>query len=77
MRRVIVNFPFGCSGFGCDTTTVINILAHRDFVQRGLIQQEYRMKYSKELSQRISQELTGNLKVQNGFIIFYILRQNV
>ena len=51
-----------CPGFGCDSTTVINILTHRDSVQRGLIQQEYRAMYHEELSHRISSELNGNHK---------------
>lgn len=71
MRHVNVNLPFGCSGFGCDTTTVINILVHRDLTQRSLIQHEYRTKYSKELSSRVSSELKGSVKVQNDF--HYIL----
>ncbi|XP_068660171.1 annexin D5-like isoform X2 [Aristolochia californica] len=49
-------------GFGCDTATVVNILAHRDASQRALIQQEYRAMYSDDLSTRLSSELSGNLK---------------
>ncbi|KAG9457690.1 hypothetical protein H6P81_002198 [Aristolochia fimbriata] len=49
-------------GFGCDTAAVINILAHRDASQRSLIQYEYRAIYSDELSNRLSSELSGNLK---------------
>ncbi|CAH9146464.1 unnamed protein product [Cuscuta epithymum] len=49
-------------GFGCDTTAVINILAHRDASQRGLIQQEYRAMYSEELHKRLSSELSGDVK---------------
>ncbi|KAM6546745.1 hypothetical protein CsatB_027481 [Cannabis sativa] len=49
-------------GFGCDTAAVINILGHRNAAQRSLIQQEYRMMYSTELSKRISSELSGNVK---------------
>ncbi|KAK1385314.1 Annexin [Heracleum sosnowskyi] len=49
-------------GFGCDTAIVVNILAHRDLTQRGLIQHEYRLRYSKELSKRVSSELTGDVK---------------
>jgi annexin D len=52
----------GLPGFGCDSTAVINILTHRDTVQRGLIQQEYRAMYHEELSQRISSEISGNHK---------------
>ncbi|CAN4090439.1 unnamed protein product [Withania somnifera] len=49
-------------GFGCDTASVINILAHRDATQRGLIQQEYRAMYSGELTHRLSKELSGDNK---------------
>nr|ARK38546.1 annexin 6-2 [Triticum turgidum subsp. durum] len=49
-------------GFGCDSTTVINILAHRDAVQRGLIMQEYRAIYHQDLYHRLSTELSGNHK---------------
>ncbi|KAL5995511.1 hypothetical protein ACLOJK_025573 [Asimina triloba] len=50
------------AGFGCDTAAVVNILAHRDAMQRALIQQEYRNMYSDELSSRLSSELSGDLK---------------
>lgn len=49
-------------GFGCDTSAVINILAHRDSAQRSLIQQEYRTMYSEELLKRLSKELSGKLE---------------
>lgn len=49
-------------GFGCDTSAVINILAHRDASQRTLIQQEYRTMYSEDLNKRLSSELSGDLK---------------
>lgn len=52
-----------CLGFGCDTAAVVNILAHRDSMQRALIEQEYRTMYSEELSKRLSSELRGDLKV--------------
>ncbi|ONI35192.1 hypothetical protein PRUPE_1G521500 [Prunus persica] len=49
-------------GFGCDTTTVINILAHRDATQRAYLKQEYKTMYHEELSKRLSSELSGNTK---------------
>ncbi|XP_014756813.1 annexin D5 isoform X2 [Brachypodium distachyon] len=49
-------------GFGCDSTTVINILAHRNATQRALIMQEYRAIYHQDLYHRLSTELTGNHK---------------
>ncbi|XP_015584024.1 annexin D5 isoform X2 [Ricinus communis] len=50
-------------GFGCDTSVVINILAHRDATQRMLIQQEYRTIYSEDLLKRLSSELSGKLEI--------------
>ncbi|CAI8595072.1 unnamed protein product [Vicia faba] len=49
-------------GFGCDTSAVINILAHRDATQRACIQQEYKTTFSEELSKRLVSELTGKLE---------------
>lgn len=57
------------TGFGCDTSAVINILAHRDAAQRALIQQEYRTMYSEDLSHRISSELSGHLMVQKNYYV--------
>lgn len=50
------------SGFGCDTSAVINILAHRDATQRGYIQHEYRTMYHEDLLKRLTSELTGKLE---------------
>ncbi|KAI3989028.1 hypothetical protein MKX01_033064 [Papaver californicum] len=49
-------------GFGCDTPTVINILSHRDGIQRALIRQEYRNLKGEELAKRLSSELKGDTK---------------
>ncbi|XP_004299661.1 PREDICTED: annexin D5-like [Fragaria vesca subsp. vesca] len=49
-------------GFGCDTSSVISILAHRDSIQRAQIAREYRTMYSEDLSKRLSSELSGNTK---------------
>ncbi|KAI3736086.1 hypothetical protein L6452_15619 [Arctium lappa] len=49
-------------GFGCDTSAVINVLAYRNASQRPLLEHEYKVKYSEELSKRLSSELSGNLK---------------
>ncbi|XP_054791581.1 annexin D5-like isoform X2 [Prosopis cineraria] len=49
-------------GFGCDTSAVINILAHRDATQRSYIQHEYRAMYSEDLLKRLSSELSGKLE---------------
>lgn len=49
-------------GFGCDTSAVINILAHRDATQRAYIQHEYRTMYAGDLLKRLASELTGKLE---------------
>ncbi|KAI4357441.1 hypothetical protein L6164_001389 [Bauhinia variegata] len=49
-------------GIGCDTSKVIKILAHRNYEQRDLIQQEYETSFSEPLTKRMSSELHGNLK---------------
>ncbi|KAH9605312.1 hypothetical protein KSS87_013603 [Heliosperma pusillum] len=49
-------------GFGCDTVAVINILAHRDATQRGIIQQEFRALYHEDLLKRLAKELSGKLE---------------
>ncbi|XP_057445121.1 annexin D5-like isoform X2 [Lotus japonicus] len=49
-------------GLGCDTSKVIQILAHRDSVQRDLIQQEYETTFSESLSKRLASELRGHTK---------------
>lgn len=60
------------TGFGCDSAAVVNILAHRDATQRALIQQEYKAMYSDELTNRLSSELSGNLKARNNIFIKHI-----
>ncbi|KAJ0726715.1 putative annexin [Helianthus annuus] len=49
-------------GFGCDTSAVVSILAHRDASQRALIEHEYKAMYSEDLSKRLTKELSGNIK---------------
>ncbi|XP_074275691.1 annexin D5 [Silene latifolia] len=49
-------------GFGCDTSAVISILAHRDATQRGIIQQEFRALYHEDMLKRLSKELSGKLE---------------
>nr|CAD1825290.1 unnamed protein product [Ananas comosus var. bracteatus] len=60
-RQDAIDLHKAFKGFGCDTSAIINILAHRDAAQRALIQQEYRTMYSEDLSHRISSELSGHL----------------
>ncbi|XP_021775193.1 annexin D5-like [Chenopodium quinoa] len=61
-RDDVVQLHKAFKGFGCDTTTVINILAHRDATQRGFIMQEYRALYSEDILHRLSKELSGKLE---------------
>ncbi|CAJ1936556.1 unnamed protein product [Sphenostylis stenocarpa] len=49
-------------GFGCDTSVVVNVLAHRDAIQRAHIQHEFRTMYSTDLLKRLSSELSGKLE---------------
>ncbi|KAL4324293.1 hypothetical protein GQ457_11G031030 [Hibiscus cannabinus] len=49
-------------GLGCDTATVVNILAHRDAAQRSFIQHEYKAMYSEDLLKRLVSELRGKLE---------------
>ncbi|XP_047342368.1 annexin D5-like [Impatiens glandulifera] len=49
-------------GFGCDTAIVINILAHRDSMQRSYIRHEFRTMYGEELDKRLAKELSGDLE---------------
>ncbi|TVU05815.1 hypothetical protein EJB05_48999 [Eragrostis curvula] len=61
-RQDAIDLHRAFKGFGCDSTTVINILAHRDATQRALIQQEYRAIFNQDLSRRIASELSGHHK---------------
>ncbi|KAI4347309.1 hypothetical protein L6164_008131 [Bauhinia variegata] len=61
-RDDAINLYRAFKGFGCDTSAVINILAHRDATQRAYIQQEYRTMYSSDLLKRLSSELSGKLE---------------
>lgn len=61
-RDDAMNLYKAFKGIGCDPTTIINILAHRDASQRALIESEYRATYSEDLRKRLSKELGGNLK---------------
>lgn len=70
---VVLNYMVSClkfldyilhfAGFGCDTEAVIEILAHRDAMQRALIQQEYSTMYSTDLLKKLASELRGKLEV--------------
>ncbi|GJN16199.1 hypothetical protein PR202_gb03162 [Eleusine coracana subsp. coracana] len=61
-RQDAIDLHKAFKGFGCDSTTVINILAHRDTTQRLLIQQEYRAIFHHDLTRRIASELSGHHK---------------
>lgn len=49
-------------GWGCDEPTIVKILAHRSATQRALIRQEYKKKFSQDLDDILSKELSGDLK---------------
>ncbi|PWZ25993.1 Annexin D5 [Zea mays] len=61
-RQDAIDLHKAFRGFGCDSTTVTNILAHRDATQRALIQQEYRAVFNQDLARRIASELSGHHK---------------
>ncbi|PAN35367.1 hypothetical protein GQ55_6G192500 [Panicum hallii var. hallii] len=61
-RQDAIDLHRAFKGFGCDSTTVISILAHRDATQRALIQQEYRAVFNQDLARRIASELSGHHK---------------
>ncbi|KAK1283458.1 Annexin D5 [Acorus calamus] len=61
-RQDAIDLYKAFKGFGCDTAAVVKILAHRDAMQRALIQQEYRSMYSEDLTKRLSKELSGKLE---------------
>jgi len=64
------------AGLGCDTSRVINILAHRNEEQRSLIQQEYETTFSELLSKRLSKELHGSVKVLRQISLFCCPQHN-
>ncbi|KAI3723525.1 hypothetical protein L2E82_35158 [Cichorium intybus] len=49
-------------GAGCDISTIIGILAHRNASQRALIEKAYNKTYSDDLTKRLSLKLDGNIK---------------
>ncbi|CAN1237989.1 Annexin D5 [Linum grandiflorum] len=49
-------------GFGCDTSAVINILAHRHAAHRAYILHEYRTMFSEDIFKRLASELSGQLE---------------
>ncbi|CAL5002027.1 unnamed protein product [Urochloa decumbens] len=59
-RQDAIDLHRAFKGFGCDSTTVISILAHRDAPQRALIQQEYRAAFNQDLARRVASELSGH-----------------
>ncbi|KAF0899278.1 hypothetical protein E2562_015929 [Oryza meyeriana var. granulata] len=61
-RRDAVDLHRAFKGLGCDSTTVIAILAHRDASQRALIQHQYMVIYHQDLLHRLASELSGHHK---------------
>ncbi|KAJ1393730.1 Annexin [Sesbania bispinosa] len=62
-REDAVKLHKAFKGLGCNTSKVIQILAHRNAEQRSFIQQEYETTFSELLSKRISSELHGHTKL--------------
>ncbi|KAJ1268483.1 hypothetical protein BS78_07G139000 [Paspalum vaginatum] len=61
-RQDAIELHRAFKGFGCDSTAVTNILAHRDATQRLLIQHEYRAVCGQDLPRRLASELSGHHK---------------
>ncbi|WVZ92895.1 hypothetical protein U9M48_038929 [Paspalum notatum var. saurae] len=61
-RQDAIELHRAFKGFGCDSTAVTNILAHRDAAQRQLIAHEYRAIYNQDLLRRLASELGGHHK---------------
>ncbi|KAF8702074.1 hypothetical protein HU200_033421 [Digitaria exilis] len=61
-RQDAIDLHRAFKGFGCDSTTVINILAHRDAAHRAAIHHEYRAIFNQDLTRRIASELSGHHK---------------
>ncbi|XP_058180161.1 uncharacterized protein LOC131298700 [Rhododendron vialii] len=55
-------FQGNTNGRGCNKSTILQILVHRNATQRSLIRLEYETKFSEELDNRLSEELGGDLK---------------
>lgn len=49
-------------GFGCDEKKVIEILGHRNYVQRHELRQVYRNLYGDDILHRLKSEVRGNLE---------------
>ncbi|KAL2937040.1 Annexin D5 [Bienertia sinuspersici] len=61
-RDDAINLYKAFKGFGCDTSAVIDILAHRNAPHRSHIQHEYKAMYSEDILQRLTKELSGKLE---------------
>ena len=62
-------FVFCCDalGFGCDDRKVIEILAHRNDVQRQELRREYKIRYNKDLIDTLKSELHAKFEVRIWF----------
>ena len=50
-------------GLGCDDKKIIEILAHRNYVQRQELRREYKIRYDKDLIDTLKSELHGKFEV--------------
>ena len=51
-------------GWGTDEKAIINILGHRNAIQRKQIRQAYEELYQEDLIKRLESELSGDLEVR-------------
>ena len=51
-------------GWGTDEKAIINILGHRNAIQRKQIRQTYEELYQEDLIKRLESELSGDLEVR-------------
>ena len=51
-------------GWGTDEKAIINILGHRNAIQRKQIRQAYEELYQEDLVKRLESELSGDLEVR-------------
>ena len=51
-------------GLGCDDRKVIEILAHRNYVQRQELRREYKIRYGDDLIDKLKSELHAKFEVR-------------
>ncbi|KAM1482302.1 hypothetical protein ACFX1Q_034428 [Malus domestica] len=61
-RDDTINLHRTLKGLGCDTSAIINILAHRDATQQAYLQQKHKIIYHEDLTKCLSSKLSSNTK---------------